>query len=118
MHFTIYERTNPNICTYIRICFISIVYVLYRAGMVIIKPDALERPSSLPGHIMDLFGSTGLHLVGCRVFSFSVRQAREFYGFLEDVFVDKLRPKLEARIKRALDKVRISKQTKHNTTHS
>jgi len=76
----------------------------YGTGMVIIKPDALERPSSLPGHIMDLFGSTGLHLVGCRVFSFSVRQAKEFYGFLEDIFVDKLRSKLEGQIKRALDK--------------
>ena len=69
-----------------------------------IKPDMLERPSSLPGHIMDLFGSTGLHLVGCKVFSFSVRQAQEFYGFLEDVFVDKLRGKLEKRIRSALDK--------------
>lgn len=46
----------------------------YETGMVMIKPDMLERPSSLPGHIMDLFGSTGLHLVGCRVFSFSVKQ--------------------------------------------
>ncbi len=69
-----------------------------------IKPDMLERPSSLPGHIMDLFGSTGLHLVGCRVFSFSVKQAQAFYGFLEDVFVDKLRPNLEKRIRSALEK--------------
>jgi len=76
----------------------------YQTGMVMIKPDMLERPSSLPGHIMDLFGSTGLHLVGARVFSFSVAQAQAFYGFLEEVFVEKLRPKLESRIRTALDK--------------
>jgi hypothetical protein len=57
---------------------------------VMIKPDNLERPSSLPGtppphrapryerevspspappgHIIDLFGTTGLQLIGARVF--------------------------------------------------
>lgn len=75
----------------------------YETGMVMIKPDMMQRASSLPGHIMDLFGSTGLHLVGCRVFSFSPMQANAFYGFLEDVFVDKLRPMLEKRVRKALD---------------
>lgn len=80
------------------------VHKRFETGMVMIKPDMLERPSSLPGHIMDLFGSTGLHLVGCRVFSFSALQARAFYGFLEDIFVDKLRGKVETQLRRALDK--------------
>jgi nucleoside diphosphate kinase len=64
-------------------------------GLVMIKPDNLERPSALPGHIIDLFGTTGLHLVGTSVFSMSVAQATEFYGFLEKVFVNKLSKNVE-----------------------
>lgn len=73
----------------------------FETGMVMIKPDMLSKPSSLPGHIMDLFGSTGQHLIGCRMFSFSPAQAYAFYGFLENVFVEKLRTMLDSRIRRA-----------------
>lgn len=31
------------------------------------------------GHIIDLFGSTGLKLVGAKVLSMSIAQANEFY---------------------------------------
>lgn len=77
-------------------------YKSYESGMVMIKPDMLEKPSSLPGNIMDMLGSTGLHLVGCRVFSFSLDQAYDFYGFLEDIFVSKLSGKLEEKLRKAL----------------
>lgn len=68
-----------------------------------IKPDNFKRASALPGHILDLFGTTGLHMVGTKVFSMSMGQAREFYGFLEDVFCKKLRPRVEDTLRRRLD---------------
>lgn len=73
-----------------------------QTGLVMIKPDNLERPSSLPGHIIDLFGTTGLQLIGARVFCMSVRRGMEFYGFLENVFVKKLKPNLEEAMKQRL----------------
>ena len=54
-------------------------------ALVMIKPDLLERASARPGHIIDLFGTLGLEIVGTKVFAMSVAQAQEFYGFLEDV---------------------------------
>ncbi len=70
--------------------------------LVMIKPDNLERPSSLPGHIIDLFGTTGLFIVGARLVSMSIEQALRFYGFLEDIFVDKLAWKVEDALRGAL----------------
>ena len=72
-------------------------------GLVMVKPDNFKRPSALPGHILDLFGTTGLHMVGTKVFSMSLAQAKEFYGFLEDVFSKKLRPRVEDTLRRRLD---------------
>lgn len=54
-------------------------------GLVLIKPDNLQRASSLPGHIIDLFGTLGLHIVGVKLFSMTLNQGKSFYGFLEDV---------------------------------
>jgi len=71
-------------------------------GLVMIKPDNFERPSSLPGHIIDMFGTTGLQLIGARVFSMSVERGIEFYGFLEEVFKKKLRPNLEENLRKNL----------------
>jgi len=71
-------------------------------GMVMIKPDMLDRASSRPGNIIDLFASTGLHLVGCKIFSFSVNEAFEFYGFLQKVFEKKLSGQVEERVETAL----------------
>jgi len=68
-----------------------------------IKPDNFVRPSALPGHILDLFGTTGLEIVGARVFSLSLRQARNFYGFLEEVFVKKLSKSITLTLKDRLD---------------
>lgn len=54
-------------------------------GLVLIKPDNLQRASSLPGHIIDLFGTLGLQIVGVKLFSMSLNQGKNFYGFLEEV---------------------------------
>jgi nucleoside diphosphate kinase len=72
-------------------------------AMVMIKPDSLSAPSARPGHIMDLFSSTGLTLIGSSVFSMSVAQAREFYGFLENIFERKLAKDVEKVLKARLD---------------
>jgi len=72
--------------------------------LVMIKPDNLERPSSLPGHIIDLFGTTGLVIVGTRVFSMSLNQGREFYGFLEHIFENKLKILVEKNLRSKLEK--------------
>jgi len=72
-------------------------------GMVMIKPDNFLRPSALPGHILDLFGTTGLKIVGTKVLSMSLGQAKEFYGFLEDVFVKKLRSRVEETLRKHLE---------------
>src|SRR5690242_9284681 len=42
-----------------------------------------------------MFGSTGLHLVGAKLFSMTFAQAQEFYGFLEEVFVKKLSSRIK-----------------------
>ena len=39
----------------------------HETALLMIKPDNLERPSSLPGHIIDMITTTGLHLKGCKV---------------------------------------------------
>jgi len=70
---------------------------------VMVKPDNFRRASALPGHMLDLFGTTGLHIVGTKVFSMSLAQAKEFYGFLEDVFSKKLRPHVEEQIRHRLE---------------
>ena len=54
-------------------------------GLVLIKPDNLQRASSLPGHIIDLFGTLGLQIVGVKLFSMTLNQGKNFYGFLEEV---------------------------------
>lgn len=72
-------------------------------AMVMIKPDSLVHPSARPGHIMDLFSSTGLTLIGSSVFSMSVAQAREFYGHLEGIFQQKFQKDVERVIKARLE---------------
>jgi len=75
----------------------------YSNAMVIIKPDSLMYPSARPGHIMDLFSSTGLTLIGSSLFSMSVAQAREFYGFLEPLFERKLSHDVERVVRARLE---------------
>lgn len=58
--------------------------------LVMLKPDNFVKRSSRPGNIIDMFSKTGLTIVGARLFSMSVEQGTEFYGFLEKVFAKKL----------------------------
>jgi nucleoside diphosphate kinase len=74
----------------------------HETGLLMIKPDNLERPSSLPGHIIDMITTTGLHLKGCKVFSMTPAMGEEFYGFLEGIFVKKLKGKVEKQLRTAL----------------
>lgn len=71
-------------------------------ALVMIKPDNLARASSLPGHIIDLFGTTGMHIVGSRVLHLTPNDGFEFYGFLEEIFEKKLRNKVLKTMKNKL----------------
>lgn len=70
--------------------------------LVMLKPDNFMKQSSRPGNIIDMFSRTGLYIVGAKLLSMSISQCREFYGFLEDVFVDKLKPVVAARLKECI----------------
>jgi nucleoside diphosphate kinase len=60
--------------------------------LVIIKPDNWIHPSAKPGTIIDMFSRTGLRIIGIKVHRFSLAQALEFYGPVEDALQGKLAP--------------------------
>jgi nucleoside diphosphate kinase len=60
--------------------------------LVIIKPDNWKHNSSRPGTIIDMFSRTGLRIIGIKVHQFSLSQALDFYGPVEDVLKEKLAP--------------------------
>jgi nucleoside diphosphate kinase len=60
--------------------------------LVIIKPDNWKHNSSRPGAIIDMFSRTGLRIIGIKVHRFSLSQALDFYGPVEDVLKEKLAP--------------------------
>ncbi|GHV15796.1 hypothetical protein FACS189493_0230 [Spirochaetia bacterium] len=60
--------------------------------LVIIKPDNWTHPSAKPGTIIDMFSRTGLRIIGIKVHRFSLAQALEFYGPVEDALQGKLAP--------------------------
>jgi nucleoside diphosphate kinase len=70
--------------------------------LVILKPENFMKPSARPGNIIDTFSRTGLYIVGTKILRMSVAQAREFYGPLRSMFVDKLRFLVEKRIVQSL----------------
>ena len=74
----------------------------HETGLLMIKPDNLERPSSLPGHIIDMISTTGLHCRGCKVFSMTPAMGRDFYGFLEGIFEKKLVGLVEKKLRRQI----------------
>ncbi len=59
--------------------------------LVNLKPEHFAARSARPGNIIDMFSRTGLYIVGARLIHMSVEQANEFYGFLREVFVKKLK---------------------------
>jgi nucleoside diphosphate kinase len=60
--------------------------------LVIIKPDNWTHPSAKPGTIIDMFSRTGLRIVGIKVHRFSLDQALEFYGPVQEALKEKLAP--------------------------
>ena len=60
--------------------------------LVIIKPDNWKYSSSRPGTIIDMFSRTGLRIIGVKVHSFSLDEALEFYGPVEEALKSKLAP--------------------------
>jgi len=60
--------------------------------LVIIKPDNWKYNSSRPGAIIDMFSRTGLRIIGIKVHRFSLAQALDFYGPVEEVLKKNLAP--------------------------
>jgi len=56
-----------------------------------LKPDNFYRPSRRPGNIIDTFSRTGLRIVAVRLFNMTVAKGKEFYGPLEEIFVERLK---------------------------
>jgi len=72
--------------------------------LVILKPDNWSYASSKPGTIIDMFSRTGLRVVATKVFRFSLNQALEFYGPVEDTLVEKLSPVFGKKAMKVLEK--------------
>jgi nucleoside diphosphate kinase len=72
--------------------------------LVIIKPDNWTQPSSKPGTIIDMFSRTGLRIIGIKVHRFSLEEALEFYGPVENALQGKLAPIFGKRAKEILER--------------
>jgi nucleoside diphosphate kinase len=72
--------------------------------LVIIKPDNWKHNSSRPGAIIDMFSRTGLRIIGIKVHRFSLSQALDFYGPVEDVLKKNLAPNFGKRALELLEK--------------
>ncbi|MDR0655386.1 MAG: nucleoside-diphosphate kinase [Treponema sp.] len=60
--------------------------------LVMIKPDNWSFASSRPGTIIDMFSRTGLRIIGIKIFRFSLNEALDFYGPVEQQLLEKLAP--------------------------
>ncbi|MDR0455889.1 MAG: nucleoside-diphosphate kinase [Treponema sp.] len=72
--------------------------------LVIIKPDNWTHNSSRPGTIIDMFSRTGLRIIGIKIHRFSLAQAMNFYGPVEEVLKEKLAPGYGLKAKELLEK--------------
>jgi nucleoside diphosphate kinase len=72
--------------------------------LVIIKPDNWQYASSKPGTIIDMFSRTGLRIVGIKVHRFSLAEALEFYGPVEEALKEKLAPRFGKKARELLEK--------------
>jgi len=82
--------------------------------LVIIKPDNWTHNSSRPGAIIDMFSRTGLRIIGMKIHHFSLSEALDFYGPVENVLKDKLSEKFGNKAKELLETefaIKISKET-------
>jgi nucleoside diphosphate kinase len=73
--------------------------------LVILKPENFARPSRKPGNIIDVFAASGCYFVGAKLFSMTVNQGLEFYGPLEEMFVERLKGKVTEELRRTLSPV-------------
>jgi nucleoside diphosphate kinase len=72
--------------------------------LVIIKPDNWIRNSSRPGTILDMFSRTGLRIIGIKVHRFTLNEALEFYGPVEEALKKNLAPSFGRRAKEVLER--------------
>jgi len=72
--------------------------------VVIIKPENWKYASSRPGSIIDMFSRTGLRIVGIKVHRFTLKQALEFYGPVEQTLTKKLGPVFGLKAKEILER--------------
>lgn len=72
--------------------------------LVIIKPDNWQYASSKPGTIIDMFSRTGLRIIGIKIHRFSLAEALEFYGPVEQTLKEKLAPVFGKKAKEVLEK--------------
>ncbi|MDR1565667.1 MAG: nucleoside-diphosphate kinase [Treponema sp.] len=72
--------------------------------LVIIKPDNWKHNSSRPGTIIDMFSRTGLRIIGIKVHRFSLTEAMEFYGPVENALKEKLAASFGRRAQDLLEK--------------
>jgi nucleoside diphosphate kinase len=86
--FAAFLRTKENIVRNISYPDPSII----EQTLVIIKPDNWKHNSSRPGTIIDMFSRTGLRIVGIKVHRFSLAEALDFYGPVEEALKKNLAP--------------------------
>jgi len=89
--------------------------------LVIIKPDNWAHASARPGTIIDMFSRTGLRIVGIKVHHFSLAEAMEFYGPVEEILQEKLAPRFGLKAKDLLEKefgIALSEESKNILTGS
>ncbi|MDR0301803.1 MAG: nucleoside-diphosphate kinase [Treponema sp.] len=72
--------------------------------LVIIKPDNWTHNSSRPGAIIDMFSRTGLRIIGMKIHHFSLSEALDFYGPVENALKEKLSVTFGQRAQELLEK--------------
>ena len=71
--------------------------------LVILKPDNWNQASGKPGTVIDMFSRTGLRIVGTKIFRFSLNQALDFYGPVEEALKKTLAPAFGKKAKEILE---------------
>ena len=72
--------------------------------LVIIKPDNWKYASGKPGNIIEMFSRAGMRIVGTKLFRFSLNQAMDFYGPVENALVGSMAPTFGLKAKEVLEK--------------
>jgi nucleoside diphosphate kinase len=72
--------------------------------LVILKPDNWQYASSRPGAIIDMLSRTGLRIVGLKVHRFSLAEALDFYGPVENALRERLAPLFGKKARELLEK--------------